>query len=251
MSPPRLRTLHERIMRALRSPRNTARSALRSLRAWTWSTTAMITYRMTREAWERSDPGAKPDPIFRKDMLEDFLCYAGSFRWISRQHLMQSAIERMRRGSHCYTVVEDGVLIHYAWLHVGVREMDLSEVGYTYPLPPGGAVLYDDRTDVAAVRALMRRSRGAAGRERRGGLQKRSYRHRFHEAYTMGADYTMGSIVVSNTLSAQNLSNLGVEFEPVHRVTQVTRFGRRRSWQEPVLSDAPAETGAETPASPV
>jgi hypothetical protein len=197
----------------------------------------MIVYRVTREGWEQTEPSSKPDPLFRKDMLEDFLCYAGSFRWISRQHLMRSAIERIRRGSHCYTVVEDGVLIHYAWLHPGVEEMDLSEVEYRYPIPPKGAVLYDDRTDVAAVRALMRRSRGSKARERRGGLQKRSYRHRFHEAFGMGADFTIGSIVVTNTLSTQNLANLDVPFEPLDRVTRVTRFGRRRTWQEPVSPD--------------
>jgi CelD/BcsL family acetyltransferase involved in cellulose biosynthesis len=237
VSPARLQSLRDRAVRAARAPASTARVAVRSLRSWAWSSTAMIVYRLTREGWEQTEPSSKPDPLFRKDMLEDFLCYAGSFRWISRQHLMRSAIERIRRGSHCYTVVEDGVLIHYAWLHPGVEEMDLSEVEYRYPIPPKGAVLYDDRTDVAAVRALMRRSRGSKARERRGGLQKRSYRHRFHEAFGMGADFTMGSIVVTNTLSTQNLVNLDVPFEPLDRVTRVTRFGRRRTWQEPVSPD--------------
>jgi CelD/BcsL family acetyltransferase involved in cellulose biosynthesis len=237
VSPAGLRVLQERAIRAARSPVASARVAARSLRAWAWSSTTMITYRLTRQAWERTDPDSKPDPLFHKDMLEDFLRYAGSFRWISRQHLMQSAIERLRRGSHCYTVVEDGVLIYYAWLHPGVEEMDLSEVGYRYPLPPNGAVLYDDRTDVAAVRALIRRSRGSQSRERRGGLQKRSFRHRFHEAFAMGADYVAASIVATNTLSTQNLVNLGIAFEPVDRVTQVTRFGRRRAWREPVSGD--------------
>jgi hypothetical protein len=210
----------------------------------------MMTYWMPRERGEESEPDSKPDPLFRKDMLEDFLRYAGSFRWISRQHLMQSAIERLRRGSHCYTVVEEGVLIHYAWLHPGVEEVDLSEVGYKCRIPPNGALLYDDRTDVAAVRALMRRSRGTPARERRGGLQKRSTRHRFHEAFAMGADYVLASILVSNTLSTQNLMNLGIPYEPLDRVTQVTRFGRRRVRRESLAPGPRGSGGVATPAAP-
>jgi hypothetical protein len=212
----------------------------------------MITYWMSRKRWEETEPDSKPDPLFRKDMLEDFLRYAGSFRWISRQHLMQSAIERLRRGSHCYTVVEDGVLIHYAWLHPGVEEVELTEVGYKCRIPPNGAVLYDDRTDVAAVRALMRRSRGSPKRDRRGGLQRRSMRHRFHEAFSMGADYVVASILVANAQSTQNLVNLGIPYEPLDRVTQVVRFGRRRVWREPI-SPGPGPRvsgGVDTPAAP-
>ena len=251
VSPSRLRGLQAQVARTVRSPRSTAGVAARSLRRWAWSRTVMQTYRISRAAWEKAQPDFKPDPLFRKDMLEDFLLYAGSMRWISRQHLMESAIERLRTGSHCYTVVEDGVLIHYAWLHVGVPEMDLSEVGYKYPLPPKSAVLYDDRTDVAAVRALLRRTRGSKARERRGGLQRRSLLHRFHEAFSMGADCLAGSILELNTRSRENFFALGVEFEVVDRVIQVVRLGRRRSWREPIAPGTEAPAGADTPGSPV
>ena len=59
----------------------------------------------------------------------------------------------------------------------------------------------------------------------------------------MGADYVMGSIVVTNARSTQNLVNVDVPFEPLDRVTRVTRFGRRRTWQEPVSPDAGGSGG--------
>jgi CelD/BcsL family acetyltransferase involved in cellulose biosynthesis len=249
VSPASILSLYERVRRAARAPVPTARVALRSLRSWAWSRSEMIIYWMPRERWEE-EADSKPDPVFRKDMLEDFLGYAGSFRWISRQHLMQSAIERLRRGSHCYTVVEDGVLIYYGWLHVGIQEMDLTELGdYKYRFPPSAAVLYDDRTDVAAARAVMRRTRGAGARERRGGLHKRAMLHRFHEGFAMGADYALASILVSNTLPSNNVANLGIPYEPFDRVIEVRRFGRRRVWQES-LAEGPGRAGpADAPAA--
>jgi len=211
ISPARLRTLEDRVTHAARAPVPTVRVALRSLRRWSWSHSVVITYRLTREAWEKAAPGSKPDPLFRKDMLEDFLLHPGSMRGLSRQHLMQSASERLRQGSHCYTVVGDGVLVHYAWLHLGVPEIELSEVGYRYPIPPNGCVLDDDRPAGAAVTEL----------------RKRSFRHRLHEAFSMGADYATGGMV-------EKLVDLGVELEALDQVTQITRFGRRRARREPI-----------------
>lgn len=211
VSPARLRTLQDLVTDAARSPVPTVRVALRAWRRWPWSRRVVITYRLTREAWERAAPGSKPDPLFRKDMLEDFLLYPGSRRGLSRQELMQSAIEGLRRGCHCYTVVEDGVLVHSAWLHVGAQEIELSEVGYRYRIPPNGCVLFDERPDGAAVTEL----------------RKRSFRHRLHEAFSMGADYVTGGMV-------DNLVDLGVELEPLDQVTQITRLGRRRAQRQPI-----------------
>lgn len=209
----RLRTVQEAIGRMVRAPVSAGRGAVRALRRWTWSRRVTITYRVTREAWEKAAVGFKPDPVFRKDLLEDFLRAAEVPGGVSRQQLMQSAIERSRGGAHCYTVVEDGVLIHSAWLQLGALAMDLSGAGYRYPIPPNGGVLSDDGGDPAAGRAL----------------QPRSVRHRLHEAFSMGADYVAGTM-------AENLLHVGGELELLDRVTQITRFGRRRAWQDPIAS---------------
>ena len=66
----------------------------------------------------------------------------------------------------------------------------------------------------------------------------------------MGADYVLASILVSNTLSTQNLMNLGIPYEPLDRVTQVTRFGRRRVWRESLSPGPRASGGVDTPAAP-
>lgn len=213
VSPPRLRDLEARVARAIRSPGSSARDVARSLRQWTWSRTVVQTYRLSRAAWEKAEPDSKPDPLFRRDMLEDFLLSAGP--GFARQHLMQEAIERLREGAHCYTVVEGGALVHHAWLQLGEPEMKLSALGYGYQIPPNGGVLYDDRADGAAVTAL----------------QGRSFRHRVHEAFSMGADYVSGGMV-------GNLVDLGIELEPLDRVTGTTRFGRRRIRREPISPDA-------------
>jgi hypothetical protein len=65
----------------------------------------------------------------------------------------------------------------------------------------------------------------------------------------MGADYVLASILVSSALSRQNLKNLGIPYEPLDRVTQVTRFGRRRVWRESISVGPRARSGAPASAA--
>lgn len=207
-----------------RSPLGLAGSALRAIQRWACSKDVIVIYRYDRTARERAQrPGQEPDPCFRKDALEDFLRYTGSFRWCSRQEMMAQAIERLHRGRHCYTVVEEGVLSHFAWIKLDAPAIHLTEVDYIYPLPPKSAMCFEAYTDP--------RARGR-------GLHRRSLAVRLRDAFEMGAECVLTAIRESNKTAARNAEQAG--YVPIVRITRTRRFGRSRWREEPVPVGGPS-----------
>ena len=88
-------------------------------------------------------PAAPTVPIAR-DRFEDLVCYAPAERWQPRlTAFLRQAEERLANGDHCYTRVEDGLLVHYGWLVDRKERTFMDEVHQWWTLPPGSAVVYD------------------------------------------------------------------------------------------------------------
>ncbi len=88
---------------------------------------------------------ALPNPgLMKRNCLEDLLKYEPTESW----HLTPSAfhrlsIDRLSEGSHVYTKVEAGKLVHYGWLHERQEKSFMAEVNQYFTLPPDSAVLFD------------------------------------------------------------------------------------------------------------
>ena len=69
-----------------------------------------------------------------RDSLDDLLHYEPSESWQpSRSAFIRTALERLAKGSHVYTMVLDGKLAHWGWLTEREDEAHLAEVRQTVP----------------------------------------------------------------------------------------------------------------------
>lgn len=112
-------------------------------------------------------------PTVATDAIDDFLLYSGAGRAGSRQDMMREALSRLRQRQRCYTVVEDGRLVHAGWLESDAKSASVGAEGFAWPLPPKTARLHvvdAEANGAAAIRqGLVRRMAGeafAAGAER-------------------------------------------------------------------------------------
>ena len=184
-----------------------ARAACRAACLWLWSTEAYVVYGLDPAAAPRPDRG----PLFRVDALEDFECFQGADRWMSRERLLANARVRLADGEHCWTLVEDGVLVHYAWLQLGKDSVHITEVDAVFRSAAPVAVLYDAHTD--------QRARGR-------GLHRMSLRHRIDAARAAGATRAISGALESSTASRRNLESVGFEVE--QRLVRRRVLGVRR-----------------------
>ena len=114
--------------------------AVRRLRRAAWHDVELRAYRFPRGA---PVAGAPTVPIAR-DQFEDLVCYAPAERWqMPLTAFLRQAEERLASGEHCYTYVENGVLVHYGWLADHRERTYMGEVHLSWTLPPGSAVVYD------------------------------------------------------------------------------------------------------------
>jgi CelD/BcsL family acetyltransferase involved in cellulose biosynthesis len=199
-----------------RSPLALAAAGLRAVRRWAWSRDVMRLYRIDRSQWI-DDPAASRRVEIQKNRLEAFLRYSGSSRWHSRQHVIGQATRRLEGGEHCYTIVQDGVLAHSAWLQLGAEAITLSEIGAAHRLPPNSGVLYDAYTEPAA------RGRGLHGL---------SLRQRVRDAFAMGADRVFIASQESNRASLSGIEASGFRLD--RRLIRVRILGLTRRWAAPV-----------------
>jgi CelD/BcsL family acetyltransferase involved in cellulose biosynthesis/RimJ/RimL family protein N-acetyltransferase len=112
-----------------------------------------IARRLRRAAWDdvelriyRMPSGvsvAQETVAIARDRFEDLACYAPAEGWQpTTDAFLQSAMERLENGEHCYTYVEDGVLAHYGWLIDRQESTFMDEVHQSWTLPPGAAVAH-------------------------------------------------------------------------------------------------------------
>jgi CelD/BcsL family acetyltransferase involved in cellulose biosynthesis/ribosomal protein S18 acetylase RimI-like enzyme len=84
---------------------------------------------------------------FRKNSIQDLVCFEPGEKWQSRQQFLRSASQRLQAGETAYTYGEHGRLFHCTWLVPLQEKTFLNAVGMEFVLPPGTAVLYDAYTD--------------------------------------------------------------------------------------------------------
>lgn len=99
-------------------------------------------------------PSAGPTPdsatAIRKDRIEDLLAFRPAESWQSRHAFLSSALERMERGEHVFTISDGQRLLHYGWLVEEQSEAFFAEVGQPFRFPEPSPVLYDFYTDPTA-----------------------------------------------------------------------------------------------------
>lgn len=119
----------------------TARRLGSAVRRRVWSRTEQRIYRLSAAAI-----AALPHPrICNRDRWEDLqFCTAWSYGHLSRdQYLASAECRRQSGGQHLYSLVENGVLIHYGWLQVRqTRSPDLA-TGMVFVPPAESSALWD------------------------------------------------------------------------------------------------------------
>jgi RimJ/RimL family protein N-acetyltransferase len=89
--------------------------------------------------------------IFRRDCLDDLQYYERSSKEQQSPDVYRTqAVERRAQGFHLYTFVEDGRLLHYAWLIERQTRGEDGWVDMVYFPPPETAVLFDHFTHPVA-----------------------------------------------------------------------------------------------------
>jgi CelD/BcsL family acetyltransferase involved in cellulose biosynthesis/RimJ/RimL family protein N-acetyltransferase len=159
------------VKRAIRTARHTIShlrpadlplKVARRLKRAVWHDIELRIYRFPGGA-----PAAQAETLcLARDQFEDLACYEPSERWQpTTTAFLQSAMERLGNGEHCYTYVDDGVLAHYGWLVECQESTFMEEVKQSWRLPPGSAVLYGFYTHprfrgrglyAAALRRMLR-----------------------------------------------------------------------------------------------
>jgi CelD/BcsL family acetyltransferase involved in cellulose biosynthesis len=88
---------------------STVRSGIRSI----LGTNREIYYVIPREEAN----GAQSESIFRVNCISDLLCYEPASRAErSKSEFLMNAAQRFEAGEYCYTLVENGMLLHCAWI---------------------------------------------------------------------------------------------------------------------------------------
>ena len=91
--------------------------------------------------------------IFRRDCLDDLQYYERTSKEQQPSDVYRAqAVERTAQGFHLYTVVENGRLLHYAWLIERQTRGEDGWVDQVYFPPPETAVLFDHFTHPLARR---------------------------------------------------------------------------------------------------
>lgn len=101
----------------------------------------------------------KTERMLRRDSLQDLLAFKPAERWQTRQRVFSSALQKLAKGNHVYTYVENGTLMHSGWLIERQARAYFTEVEQAFTFPSGTAVLFDFYTHPPARgRGLFQKS---------------------------------------------------------------------------------------------
>jgi len=144
---------------------------------------------------------ALPHPTrMRRDRWEDLaLCRAWSYPLLTREQYLAVVEERrLTGGQHLYSLVEDGVLVHYGWVIARQERAPDAALGLVMVPPPGSAGLYDYFTDPIA------RGRG---------LYTDSLRQCMHDAVDLdGARQVFIYVYADNLISKRVIEKAGFKY---------------------------------------
>jgi RimJ/RimL family protein N-acetyltransferase len=164
--------------------------------------------------------------MMKRDSLSDLLAYRPSEAWQPRlNHFLKSALDSLEAGTHVYTYVADGQLLHYGWLIERQRKSFITEVGHDFFLPPDAAVLANFYTHVKA--------RGK-------GLYRQSLSQMLHDAAMIpGTKHIFIAVLADNLASRHVIEKVGFTYQFSFFTQQLG--GKTKRW-----SNAPPEFTRET-----
>jgi RimJ/RimL family protein N-acetyltransferase len=143
-----------------------------------------------------------PNPRrLRRDHFEDLRSCAGwSYEDMTRDEYLQHVDERRRTGAHhLYSLVEDGVLVHYGWITSRQERAPDAAIGLLFVPPPESAALWDYYTHPSA------RGRG---------LYTDSLRQCLHDAVEIdGARQVYIYVYADNAISRRAIEKAGFEYQ--------------------------------------
>jgi GNAT superfamily N-acetyltransferase len=111
--------------------------------------------KLFRKVWDKTefriyvyapeDVQKLPRPhLMSSDNLEALLAFTPMADYQTRQGFLARALHQIEAEQHCYTLVENGCLVHYGWLGLRQQKARLSEVAQEFIYDePANAVLYD------------------------------------------------------------------------------------------------------------
>jgi hypothetical protein len=153
--------------------------------------------------------------LLRKDCVEDLKLYRSSAPGVSEDAMRESFLKRRSAGEHCYTRVEDGVLVSYGWMIERQKRSSLSEVQQEYEFPPNTAVIYDLYTDP---------------RYRQSGFYQACFAKTLRDAATIpGTEWIYVTVLTSNRVPLWWVERLG--FSLVCSIHYERKLWTSKKWQ--------------------
>jgi len=152
------------------------------------------------------------DSVLTRDAIDDLCLYEPvdpAAR--TRREFCSQALDRLESGHHVYTFVENGQLVHHAWL-INAQQLGANDLGQEPLVEPHAAILHSTYTHPRA-------------RER--DLETRSIMQRAKEAATLGpADWVYILVPRDGGSARRNVERLG--FERSAEVASAARFSDER-----------------------
>ena len=192
--------------RIVTNPLRAVRSLFRRLKQRLWSTTEMRFYRLEPK---HVQPCASP--IANTDALHDLLSYQPFDEHDhTRQSFLSGALNRIDAGVHPYTVVRDGVLVHYGWLTPRTKQSFITELQHAYDYPPNSAIMWDFYTRPS---------------HRGQGLYSQSMKQILEDASKIpGTEYIYIAVLADNAASRKAIERVGFQYH--ESLTRTMRFGK-------------------------
>jgi GNAT superfamily N-acetyltransferase len=189
-----------------------ALTALRALCRWVASDRQMRIYGCATGG----TAGAPTSQTLSVDAIDHLLAYAADSNGPSAQEFMSDAMRRIAQGSHFFSCVEDGRLLHVAWLTPRPDEQLLNETAGAATWPAGSGLI--DGLYTAA---------GAQGR----GLMALSLRAIVNAAQAQKVSRLFVVVESRDAAAISQIESAGFVLE--RRMIEQTRFGVRRWWKVP------------------
>ena len=222
-------------------PRLTPRRLLKALRNRLWLRRELRIFVCSAERIRQ-----QPNPArLSRDRFEDLdRCTAWSYGNMSREEYLAHVDERRRSGAHhLYSLVENGVLVHYGWLTSRQERAPDAAIGLAFVPPPDSAGLWDYYTHPSA------RGRG---------LYADSLRQCMHDAVEIdGARQVFIYVYGDNAVSERAIRRAGfvchgslVIERRLFRTKRYATFADRPFEVRLLQDDRPAPAVRVTPATP-
>jgi CelD/BcsL family acetyltransferase involved in cellulose biosynthesis/ribosomal protein S18 acetylase RimI-like enzyme len=140
----------------------------------------------------------KDTPLVPRDRLADLLSFQPQEFWRTRQGFLAKSLKNMESGHHFYTRLENGRLLHLAWLVEKQEAQLFPETDHAFQIPSGSAAVYGSYTDP-----------GSRGR----GLCQSTLRQILHDvAKIPGVNFIFAAVPANNKPAIHVLEKTGFAY---------------------------------------